>query len=557
MKSLSTITVALGLAALSFAGEASAAPGAFGSKCGALTINNDTPATLLRDTEDCSLVWVLPPNAGKTQLTGFTPSANLGMCKEVKTAQGASERVLQRMDATQKEVDELQPQYDAANKRVVDATAKVHDLLQKAELKQLNDMETAQAAVEDKLQAVSDKMDGCDKNCDALSDEYKQLSKQRQDLASAVGKLRSKYLASVRQYDQAKAELNAAEEERNDVGAGLQAIYAKQSQFHKDLLDLLVFYSRIEGGYAHLDYDTQWDDAVARLTKEYNGQYQFRKVPTKDARIFANLVGAGDQATYLSSMPSLLDYSINGLKFQPFGEERQPEMSSLPSHFSGTLRLSLMGGCPLYYKDYLTSNELQPSGTAPDSWNFAISTTYKYPAAYKMKMTASYNLYQFYQKIVESSSSGGLFSSHTATSIAETKLDHDTFSIDWTVEDPDSKYDEETRQQIAKELKLDLIGRVLGTMAQPTFENVPMPSVPQQQGHGAVVLANGLQSTCGMVNVWCTAGSWVLRGLDAIFGSNSATNTFRSTWDRTATETWNSDTTKWNTGATLFTNLKQ
>jgi hypothetical protein len=166
-------------------------------------------------------------------------------------------------------------------------------------------------------------------------------------------------------------------------------------------------------------------------------------------------------------------------------------------------------------------------------------------------------LYQFYEKIVSSSSSGGLFSSHTATSIAETKLDHDTFNIDWNVEDPNSKYDEDTREQVAKDLKLDLIGRVLGTMAQPTFENVPMPSAPTQQGHGAVVLANGLQNTCGMVNIWCTAGSWVLRGLDAIFGSNSATNSFRSTWDRTATETWNSTTTRWNTGATLFTNLKQ
>ena len=118
--------------------------------------------------------------------------------------------------------------------------------------------------------------------------------------------------------------------------------------------------------------------------------------------------------------------------------------------------------------------------------------------------------------------------------------------------------DENARQDIAKTLKLELISRVLSNMAQPVFEKhsqTPM-MVPESGEHAAVVLATGLQSTCGVFNIWCTAGAWVLRGVNAVFGSSSAVTDFRSKFDGTTTETWSANTAKWNTGATSFPSEK-
>lgn len=532
---------------------ANAAPSAFVSKCGALTIKNETKSTLIRDNEDCKLIWVLPPTAGKTELTGYSPTGNLGMCSEVKDAQGMSARVMKRMEETSKDIDKLNDEFKAASEKVVKAKAKVNAELQKPEIQQMNDALTRMESIDARIDAVAKQLESCNEGCESLKAEYKDLGKQRQQLHADIRKMRQTYIASVRAYEKVKAELASAEEEAASVGKGVDEIMARQSKYHKQLLDLLLFYSRIEGGHAHLDYNTGWDEAVLALTQKFGNEYQFRKVATQEVRVFANLIGAADQDTYLSSMPAILDYSIQGVKYQPFGKDQQPEFSSLTSQLVGNIRMSLMGGCPLYYKDFLNSKELKPSDL-PQSYNFAITATYKYPAAYRFKMTASYNLYKFYEKIVNSSSSGGFFSSRTSTSISENKIDRDTFHIDWQIEDPNSIYNEKLRQEIASDIKKDLIGRVLGTMAQPVFDNVPqMPvSQPAHGEHGAIVLANGLNSTCGAVNVYCQAGVWVLRGLDAIFGSNSASQSYRATHDRTATDIWSADTVKWNTGATAF-----
>jgi hypothetical protein len=546
------------LALLGQATEVQAVPSAFTSTCGAITIDNTSPSTLLRDSEDCKLIWVLPPNSGVAKVTQFTPSANLGMCTQVKKTQNLSSQLMDRMNQTSLEIERMQPNLERAYSSVAEAKKKVYDLSMKQEIKQMREIEDRIAQMETRIDVLVEKIAACDENCDDLRKEHRDLRDERRVLTDDLRKLRSDNIASVRLYERAKANLESAESEVESVTAILDKIQERQARYQSSLQDMLLYYSRLEGGFAHMDYNTGWDDAVRTLTDRYGSQYQFQKVPTKDARIFANIVGAANENTYLSSMPAILDYSIAGLKFQPFGEERTAELSALPGHLGGSIRLSLMGACPLYYANFLTSPDLRPAGEIPQDYGFAISASYKYASAFKMKMTASYNLYKFYEKIAESSSSGGLFSRRQSNTITENRLDRDTFHIDWNVEDPDSLYTEEKRHEIASAIKTELIGRVLGEMAQPAFTKMPdiSASVPMPSETGAIVLAKGLQETCGYVSTWCTAGAWVLRGLDAIFGSSSASSTYRSTHDRTATETWSSLSSKWSTGATVFTAIK-
>ena len=321
-------TIALPIMLYCSALPALAAPSAFSSKCGAILIRNNTNATLLRDSEDCNLIWVLPPTAGITQFTGFTPSATLSLCQELKTSQKISAEATEKLASSFQELEKLQ-------------------------------------------------------------------SAQRVPLSKS---------------------------ESDDLESRIADLTKKQTAYHSDLQRLLGVYSQIAAGYAHLDYDTKWDAAVNTLTSYFGNQYQFRKIPTKDVRIFANISKSENSATYLTSLPAILDYSVNGLKFQPFGEDRAPELSSLPSHLTGLIHLSLIGGCPLYYQDFLKADTLRLA-EIPQNYDFSISATFKYPAAFKLKMTATYNLFKFYEKITASAVHGGYFSSQTATTISESKLD--------------------------------------------------------------------------------------------------------------------------------------
>ena len=552
MKSVTLLGALLALQTLPR--PAAAAPATYGSaKCGGLTIENDTGATLVRDHEDCRLVWVLPPTAGSAQFSGYDGHANLNLCQELKETQKSSLRVTKQIDDTNAEITKLLPSRQAADQAVAKAKARVRDLLQKAELLQLQTIQERLKDIDVRMEDIVKNSLACGDDCETLRAEHKNLAEERTRLGREQRDLRKQFLAEVKDFDRAKAIENAAVEKRDAVIASVDAIMSQQIKYKNTLHQMMKTYSTYGAGIAYVNYDTGWDAAVATLSQRYAGQFEFRKVQTKDARVFANVVSQGDQETYLSSLPAVLGYSLNGLKYQPFGEEVNPGMNALPSVLGGSISLSLIGGCPLYYKNFIDSNGLEPAGTERNNYAFAISATYNYPSVYKMKMEAKYNLYKFYEKIVESSSSGGFFSSRTNTSVVENSVNRDGFVIDWTVQDPSSIYNEAKRQEVASELKQQLIGRVLNMTASPQLQapdmSVPAPVMGE---HGAVVFANGLEKTCGGINVWCTAGVWVLRGLDSIFGSSSATNSYRKAMDNWATDTWSSETVQWNAGAMVF-----
>ena len=170
---------------------ASAAPSAFSSKCGAIAIDNTTAATLMRDNEDCGLIWVLPPGSGITELAGYTPSGNLGMCKEVKDAQGTSARVMKRIDETSKALDDLKPEYEKANARLIAATAKVRDQEQIADVKLVLELQSELESLNARIDDLQKQIAACQFNCETLNDQYKQLSAERLQNNADVRKLRA------------------------------------------------------------------------------------------------------------------------------------------------------------------------------------------------------------------------------------------------------------------------------------------------------------------------------------------------------------------------------
>lgn len=532
-----------------------AVPSAFTSKCGSLDIINNTTSTILSDNENCKTAWVLPPTYGVVSLSGYTPSGNLGMCQEVKSVQDLSRNLVERIASLTQEVDSFRIEYQAKEKELIDAKAQYYELERSPEYKEITNIENQISLVERRIEKLLEQLTNCSENCMHINDELQAKREERHSLKDQLIDVKDKYFDLVQEHRLAKGKLESAQFAFDTINNEINVKIQRAIMLKTTLQQWLMFYAKLEGGTAHLDYDTQWVQNAIKLNEKYQGKYQFMQIPTRNARISANFVGSNDKETYLSSMPAILDYSINGMKFTPWGENGAIEHASLPSRLSGSVRLSMLGGCPMYYKNFLESDTLIKDDTINKRMNFSLAATYEYPAAFKFNVTASYNLYKMYEKISTASSHGGFFSREQYTSVVEDRADNDGFSIEWHLED--EKYSDQEKEEIRKALRAELIGRVLSTLATPIYTKTHLADavVPTNTGHGALVIATGINRTCGYYNIWCQGAVWVFRGLDAIFGSSSAETKFRTTHNRTAVETWNTSETRWRTAATGFVGI--
>jgi len=531
---------------------AQAIPSAFVSRHGALPIVNHTNSTLLRDSENSATVWVMPPTAGTTEFKGLVPSANLSFCSGIRELALATTDIDRRVAALSRKYEQLEPDLKAAEKSLADARTAAAKFAEREDIKLMLSLEDNVENLETRRTAAITAMETCTQNCEELREEADRLrseiSKAREDLRL----FRNENRIALRDFERANASVDAAERNYESVGSHVNRLRRDLIALNGDVMGMYATKGKLEGGIAQIDYNTGWEANIKNLETQYRG-FQFQAIPTSNAHIDAHIVGAADQDSYYQSLPMLLDYTINGVKYVPWGTTDQTA-AAVPSVIAGNFRLSTLGACPIADPRFFDGTGFTPDRGALSTPKFAISATYQYPVAYKFKVTASYNLYKFYEQIKRHTESGGFFSSKSYSETLEKALDSDTFKIDWQIEDPNSEYDAKTRQQITAELKKNLMERVLQTMAQPvvpmngtvTFTDPGTPPTP-----GAVVLANGMSETCGF-NIYCQAGSWILRGLHAIFGSSTTEQKFRSEWDRTATEQWSSEIASYRSGVMAF-----
>lgn len=441
-------------------------------------------------------------------------------------------------------------EYKLREKELVEAKGKHYEIANLPEIREIGNIEDSLIQLEARIENLLTEISACVNDCSHLREELRSKKEERISLKRDLQQLKASYYPMVREFNKTKAELEAAQYALDNVSARADLKLKKITELKVILQNWLAFYAKLEGGFAHVDYDSQWAQNTVALNQKYQGTYVFKQIPTRNARISANFIGSDDKESYLASMPAILDYAINGIKFTPWGESNTIEQTSLPSRIAGSIRLSLIGGCPMYYKNFLEGDSLVKDDSVNKRMNFALNATYEYPAAFKFSVTAKYNLYKMYEKMSTATSHGGFFSQENYNSVVEDRDDNDTFLIDWHLED--EKYDAKAQEEIRKTLKTELMGRVLNTLATPIYTNshVDEARVPTSTGHGALVIAEGINRTCGYFNLFCQGAVWVFRGLDAIFGSSSAESKFRTTHNRTATEAWNTSETRWRTGAT-------
>jgi hypothetical protein len=457
--------VALYTSAMCVSSLSLAMPSAYVSKFGALPITNTTEADLIRDTEDAQTVWVLPPKIGLTTFSGFWASGNLGFCPGLKNLYKASNNLDNQIIALSSRVGDLVPDIEQKKKELERAQQQLAEAAKAPGMDQLISLEDEVANLEERKLQIIALLETCEQACDVLAQEYRSVKESAQSARESLTDLRNERQELAQDYDRLKSIVDERQEEVDDATSAHALALEKLQDIKTSLRSLYAEDSRIEGGFATIDYNLGWKKAVAALEQEYP-EFEFRQIPTANVRVNAAFVSAASEQSYRESVPAILDYSLAGLPFLPWGEKKA-DLSSMPDSLDGNLRLSLIGACPLATENFFddsTGSVLSDEGGKP---LFGLSIQYDYPAAYKTHVTASYNLYKVYERVAKSGTRGGFFSSKSYSDVAESSWAEDEFSIDWQIEDPNSSYDEKKREEIKTHIKAELIDRALNSLAQP------------------------------------------------------------------------------------------
>ncbi|MBP9708434.1 MAG: hypothetical protein KBD78_12390 [Oligoflexales bacterium] len=519
-------------------------------------IVNTSSAALLRDSEDESLIWVQPSNIGYASFESFSPSANINNCTGVKNLQLgfiATSDIVKNMALRkvelQKEIELQQIVVDEARRYVASISDTV-DIF-------------AISSLEDQIRALKNERNEAMKHYEETQDQQlkKTLYAQIKDLKEQINaqdiklnQLTDENRDAVRKWNQAKEVLKSEEVILDDF-------YARITKFDdliftnmKNIREALEPYAMLHGGDAHLEYDTGWSKSVAKLQSD-NPNLTFRKIQTAHARIFASIPGTLENPNMLTSLPAILDYTFGGMSSE--ARKEVPNLNlAVPEFISGSFALSLIGACPIYFKDFTDETGLTIDRDTEGRPIFGISISYMFPQAYNMSLTAKYNMYNFYEKIHKKGQKGGYFSRKNYEEMIENDISREDFTVDWKIEDPSSAISLKERLEIEKELKASIISRALNQYGSPDLngQNIVMAPAGDVPKSATQIAAEGM-GWCRW-GLYCRIATWSLRNL-SVFFNNSSSSSFRSTHNKMISESFSSSIASWTPGFASFKKQKE
>lgn len=532
-----------------------AAPAGFvAEKCKGepLDIDNQTNSTLIRDHSDCNKVWVMPPNLGFAEVSSLGASGNVGFCSSMKELQTATIRYSARFNELSQENAELSRDTRRAAEQLRRARIAAGEARMDRRFQAYQDAQELFSENEERIVELIELREECTQSCDSIDNEIDSLESHRRQLRSELSRARRERNQAQRILSRAEGRVEAAQDTLNDARDAEIRTAEMIQRIQTLIFNMYGTYGKLDGGRVSVNYQSKWDENVAELERLYD-KYNFQKIPTRGTRINASIVGSSSESNYLSTLPAVLDYSIAGFPYLPFGVQDTNELAALPTGLQGTLRLSVIGACPVFYENYLedtTAPLVERTDFSDLGFGFGISADYEYPAIFNFKLEASYNLWKLYEKHMTSGSSGGFFSKKSWTNISEKSLQEETFKIKWF--DEAGLYSEEQKSEMRKFIKGELMNRVLTMMATPVPATNISVTVHQPPETGAIVAARGLEQACGWYSYQCRAAGWVLRGLNAVFGSSQSSANFRQEHNMTAKEVWDETKTIWRPATTSY-----
>jgi hypothetical protein len=514
-------TFAASLVAAAAAAPAMAAPTLYPRPGNRLSeVHNNTTSTVVSDTGASDQLWVLPPKTGTVGVTGLSLNANAGFCAEMSDLQFASRTLAKKISEVFIDLEQFDAELQDLRQQKAALDLQAEGLFEDHFVQEIDDVSDEIFETEGRIDDLRITIEDCTTNeCeDDIREELDTLKTRKRELQDELSTLRRDHRDEYRDYTRLKNQVDA-------IDRAIDAVFelaAKKSGFliegKTQIFNMYKQYAQLEGGFSNIAFDSHWQNNTIRVRNDNPG-FTVSEIETHDVRMNVALIAGLGEDGYLDQLPAVLGYSVNGAVFTP--SDPQQFLPALPDQVQGNARLSLIGACPAAHPDLFDL----PKDAAGVPL-FGLSATYTYPTAFRTHVKATYNLWKIYEHMKKVTEDGGLFSSSTKVEENTNTAGDSSMTFEFFDESGMPQWQQdEIKRQITMELMQDVL-RLMGVPPPPT---------------GAVVLANGIEDTCGWYSFYCGGASWILRGLNAIFGDSTSESTFRTSSDFTATREYNTD----------------
>ncbi|MGI0116195.1 hypothetical protein [Zooshikella sp. RANM57] len=491
--------------------------------------------------EGCNTAYVLPPVFGDVKVSGIAPNMNVGFCSNLKNTQEGTKAISASLQNYTKRLDEinLQIQQEVYERVVklytdlapIEASKKIIEE-EKAALSQRESL-----ALEGVVTAKNDYLT-CKKiavepltECAEEYDAYKEGKAKYAEVSNLLNEKSREYFKTAREYETIMRQIEAEDKKVEKLTASQTAIVNKLNELEGYLLTAYKNYAGLEGMTASLAYYMPWMKLVDDY-QQLNPGVNFVQMPIKNASFHVHTFNAelGDIAARLPAALSVRAAGItSGVLEKPSGDGTEPQRLKDPSNkkvmfgtsFSGQVRLSLVGACPLLD----IQGNVKPDVTEQLHAYMAPNAFLEYEVKVRRGYTANYNLYRMYEKIVKSKSKRGLFKSKKKTKITENKDGNEGFAITFDGDSGEFSYSDEEQNKITQDVLNTLLNRVLQQVSSFSGIGKSVPQLEAAPLTGTGKLAAALEASCGKPNTSGTGSTTDTPNAGTAAGEGTTTET--------------------------------
>lgn len=478
-------------------------------------IKNPTTSSVIIDNVDSKRFYVLPPSVAEAKVTGLhTRTTNLGFCREMAALTEYSFKISQKIFDMEMEVSSEKAIVDEAFKNLSNAKEEASRHTTLARLQDLAELDANILENESRLSDLYTQSNSCNNSCEQINTEIDSLVRHKNEQLKLRREIAKNHSVDLRVYERNKAKVAAANDNYEYLEGALRKLTTNLNQVRNDFHQMYGSFAKMEGARAAISFQSSWNDNVAKLRTE-NPNYSFEKIHTQNAQVISSLSASKS----LPGAQAILDYEFGGQNADGI-----LKLPSYPESFQGNIVLSLVGACPQVYPELFKLNP------ADETMTYGMVVSYEFPTVFSVDVTATYNMYKMYQKIVQSGSSGGFFSSRSWSAVEEKNFFRDSFVVKWNEQDPLFSLPDDQKALYEKELRSAILERVASLALPLTPDRNAILKSAAAPKHGGVVLANSLTTACPG-NMYCIGASIALNVLDAIFGSSSTASSYMQTYN--------------------------
>ncbi len=489
------------------------------------SVRNTTTSSILQDSVDSRLFYVLPPQNVVAQATGLqAATANIGFCREIAQIQTYSLKTAKMIDETIGQMSDLKNESVAQR---ADIQKKMAELSLYTSANNLIDLSLLDQNLDKQQQRLADlyeKSKSCKIECDSILKDIQSTLALSQELIRRRTDIIVIHVNEAREYEKRKSYLESLNQQYDLNMKRLSDFNKLILSLKQDFDGMYSAHSQREGAQAQFDYNSGWTQNVSMLQMT-NPSYRFQKITTRNAMIRA------DGYQKLASLPqgSVLSFSFSGMDAK--GTIALP---SYPESLSGLVTLNLLAVCPMLYPESFGLDRSHPS-VDPSKMKYGLTVTFDYPVEAKYDLEIQYNMYKMYWSFQAAGADNSFFNPSTWSISKEETLFNDSFKTTWFTNSEQALMTSDQKKSIESDLRRQMLTRLAQQLAMKSSRNLNDTfEVPLS---GAVVLSNGLAAKCSFSYI-CQGASLGFSVLASIFGSSQASQEYLQTINVTQTERW-------------------